>query len=297
MDDVGKTTLARHVYTDDRISSYFKIKIWVFSGNNFDSNQILKEIALSHNNDHDVGFLSLDLLQTRVVDILARKKFLLVLDDIWINDDPEWQELENVLNGGDKGSRVLVTSRLSTVSKVMGAKAPYDLPCFDDDESCSLFEKVVFQEGSSTADAHEELEAYGKEIVRKCKGLHLPAKHIRGLLRGNVDVQEWSKIVKELDEESNSKSKSNTILPILILSYDRLSYNLKQCFKYCPLFPKAYVFDKNDLIKLWMAEDFIDHNDIYKTKGIVSRDFDDLLNRFFSECSSEDKTKFRMHDL
>ncbi|KAG7998014.1 hypothetical protein I3843_01G237200 [Carya illinoinensis] len=287
MGGVGKTTLARLVYADDRISRYFKIKIWVSVGNNFDLNQILKEILLSQTNDRDVRYFSFNLLQTRVVDILARKKFLLVLDDIWINDYPEWQELENILSRGGKGSRVLV----------MGAKAPYDLPCFDDDESWSLFEKVVFQEGSSTADAREELEAYGKEIVRKCKGLPLAVKHIGGLLRGNVDVQEWSRIGKELNEESNSKSKSNTIFPVLRWSYDRLSYNLKRCFEYCSLFPKAYVIDKNDLIKLWMAEDFIERNDMDRTEEIGSRDFDDLLNRFFSECLSEDKTKFRMHDL
>ncbi|KAG6733926.1 hypothetical protein I3842_01G247000 [Carya illinoinensis] len=297
MGGVGKTTLARLVYADDRISRYFKIKIWVSVGNNFDLNQILKEILLSQTNDRDVSYFSFNLLQTRVVDILARKKFLLVLDDIWINDYPEWQELENILSRGGKGSRVLVTSRLSTVYKVMGAKAPYDLPCFDDDESWSLFEKVVFQEGSSTADAREELEAYGKEIVRKCKGLPLAVKHIGGLLRGNVDVQEWSRIGKELNEESNSKSKSNTIFPVLRLSYDRLSYNLKRCFEYCSLFPKAYVIDKNDPIKLWMAEDFIERNDMDRTEEIGSRDFDDLLNRFFFECLSEDKTKFRMHDL
>ncbi|KAG6733927.1 hypothetical protein I3842_01G247100 [Carya illinoinensis] len=297
MGGVGKTTLARLVFADDRISRYFKIKIWVYVGDNFDLNQILKAIVLSQSNDQEVDFVNLELLQTRVVNILARKKFLLVLDDIWIDVYPEWQKLENVLIRGGRGSRVLVTSRLSTVSRVMGAKAPYDLPCFDDDESWSLFEKVVFQEGSSTADAREELEAYGKEIVRKCKGLPLAVQHIGGLLRGNVDVQEWSRIVKELDEESNSKSKSDIILSVLRLSFDRLSSNLKRCFEYCSLFPKAYVFDKNDLIKLWMAEGFIESNDIDRTEEIGSRDFDDLLNRFFFECSSEDKTKFRMHDL
>ncbi|KAF5450389.1 hypothetical protein F2P56_030747 [Juglans regia] len=288
MGGLGKTTLAQLVYVDDRISKYFTIKTWVSVSGSLDVSGILKEIVLSQSNGHDIGF-SLAQLQLQVADILADKTFLLVLDDIWIVEDTEWQKLENVLSRGGKGSRVLVTSRLSTVSRLMGAKAPYNLPCFNEDESWSLFEKLVFHVGSSTADAREDLEAYGKEIVKNCKGLPLAVRHIGGLLRRNVDVQEWIRISKELD-------KDNNILPVLKVSYDRLSSNLKRCFEYCSLFPKAYVFDKNDLIKLWMAEDFIERNEIEKEE-IGSRYFNNLLNMFFFECSSEDKTKFRMHDL
>ncbi|KAI3865209.1 hypothetical protein MKW92_026360, partial [Papaver armeniacum] len=44
----------------------------------------------------------------------------------------------------------------------------------------------------------------------------------------------------------------------LLWAYHGLSsMHLKQCFAYCALFPKLYLFEKRKLILLWMVEGFL----------------------------------------
>ncbi|XP_048318710.2 putative disease resistance protein RGA3 [Ziziphus jujuba] len=294
MGGVGKKTLAQIVMKDERVTKFFKTIIWVSVTESFDITRILRQITASHNKtDHGVDFLTRDQLEKKVVEILVKKRFLLVLDDMWNDNYLEWEKLENVFCRGPKGSRVMVTSRISRVANIMGAKDIYSLQCFDDNESWLLFEKIAFREDGPEDGARKELEVYGKEIVRKCKGLPLAVKQMGGLQRGVTDVQEWKRIMNseiwELEDDS--------VLPVLRLSYNHLSSNLKQCFAYCSLFPKSYAFDKYELIKLWMAEEFILAKKNEKTEDIGSGYFNNLVMRFFFEISSDDSTKYRMHDL
>ncbi|KAF3450868.1 hypothetical protein FNV43_RR06957 [Rhamnella rubrinervis] len=297
MGGVGKTTLAQLVKNDDRVSGYFQTKIWVSVNDTFDLNRIFKQI-IAEETKLDTNLLYPDQLQKRVVDILVNKdgRFLLVLDDIWNHNYMDWQPLEDIIRRGHKGSRVLVTSRITQVSRIMGARAPYCLQCFDNNESWSLFEKIVFEENGFTDGERAEFEAYGREIVSKCKGLPLAVKQMGGLLRGESELQNWKNIMQsEIWELEN-----DSILPALRLSYNQLSSDLKQCFAYCSLFPKAYTFDKNELIKLWMAEEFLQTKRKEKTEDIGSRYFNDLVMRFFFESSSnvsDDSSRYTMHDL
>ncbi|CAL2267103.1 unnamed protein product [Prunus armeniaca] len=46
---------------------------------------------------------------------------------------------------------------------------------------------------------------------------------------------------------------------ILLLSFNDLPYRLKQCFLYCCLFPEDHVIINHRLIRLWIAEGFVEH--------------------------------------
>jgi len=48
--------------------------------------------------------LDLEPLQRRLQELLRRKRYLLVLDDLWDEEQENWQKLKSVLACGGKGA-------------------------------------------------------------------------------------------------------------------------------------------------------------------------------------------------
>jgi len=87
------------------------------------------------------------------------------------------------------------------------------------------------------------------------------------------------------------------ILPALRLSYHHLPSHLKKCFAFCALFPKGCKFDKECLIQLWMAENFLE-SPLQKKhpKQDGEQYFNDLLSwSFFQKSTNEGEKYFIMH--
>ncbi|XVF56725.1 hypothetical protein PTKIN_Ptkin06aG0143200 [Pterospermum kingtungense] len=184
----------------------------------------------------------------------------------------------------------------------MGIQSPYSyrLQHLPEAECWSLFEKIAFKD-SNILDGgiKKELEDIGREIVSKCGGMPLAVKVMGGLLCCNVNVNKWRQILRsriwELEEENNNRPE---IPPVLKLSYYYLPSYLKQCYEYCSIFPKAYVFDRKELVKLWMAERFIQPIGQTSVEEAGIEYFDVLLMRsFFQLFNIDDKVRYRMHDL
>ena len=75
---------------------------------------------------------------------------------------------------GAKGSKIIVTTHSQSVTSVMRTRSVYSLNQLDINYSWLLFAKQAF---SGKFGEYPELEAVGREIVRKCKGIILAAKH------------------------------------------------------------------------------------------------------------------------
>jgi len=297
MGGLGKTTLAQLVFNDERVSAHFESRMWVCVTAEFDLTRILKEMIQFHSK-MKLDDSSTSHLQSRLLDFMRGQCFLLVLDDVWTQEYEEWDSLRVLLKQGAKGSRVLVTSRITTVGNVVGTQPSHCLDYLPDGECWSLFAKIAFGNIGTTlsSETRRDLEDSGREIVRKCQGLPLAVKAMGGLLRSHVDVSIWRQIQGSEIWEIEDKLK---VMAILKLSYDHLPAHLKPCFEYCSLFPKSNVFCKTDLVKLWIAQGFIQSNIGYDTMeeaGIAY--FSELLIRSFFQPSSVDNNEiFSMHDL
>ena len=46
------------------------------------------------------------------------KRYLLVLDDVWNDDSQKWDSLKRLILSGERGSRILVTTREEKVAKI-----------------------------------------------------------------------------------------------------------------------------------------------------------------------------------
>ena len=82
-------------------------------------------------------------MQICLGEFIKDKKFLLVLDDVWNEDRKKWIELENLLVGECKGSKILVTTRSNSVATVMGTTTTYNLKGLPEADCMSLFVKLA----------------------------------------------------------------------------------------------------------------------------------------------------------
>ncbi|XP_027335860.1 putative disease resistance protein RGA1 [Abrus precatorius] len=295
---LGKTALAQLVYNDLEVQNFFEMQMWVCVSDNFDVKTILMKILDSIIIDSQRQDQSLEKLQRELHKNLSGKKYLLVLDDIWNESYDKWAELKKYLMCGARDSKILVTTRNENVAKTMTASTSYPLKGLTDEESWSLLKNIAFEDDCKGV--NQNLESMGKEIAKKCKGVPLAVKTLGGLLRGQNEVSDWENVLSgdfwKVCEEQIS------IMPILKLSYQNLSPDMRQCFAYCSLYPKDSEIPKDELIQLWMAQGYLQCSTEKQRMEDVGNQFVKmfLMNSFFQEAESDkygEIKSFKMHDL
>ncbi|KAM0053637.1 putative virus X resistance protein-like, coiled-coil [Helianthus debilis subsp. tardiflorus] len=300
MGGVGKTTLAQLVYNHDMVNKYFNLKCWVYVSENFQVKEILKNIIESIDNCGCTLTL-LDKLQESLQSKLRGKKFIIVLDDVWIEEGEriKWNKLCETLSCGAEESVILMTTRYQTTSQMM-AKVPelqHELGCLSEKDSWLLFKKHAFADGRVGGDI-SELEPIGRKIVEKCKGLPLAVKTLGSLMWSKSSISDW----QHVKDNNIWELKENKILPALKLSYDYLLPHVKRCFAYCCLFPKGYNMEKDVLIPLWVSNGFIPHKGEADLYALGEEVFNCLVWRSFFQAVKADSKwdraiRYKMHDL
>lgn len=311
MGGLGKTTLARLVYNEiaDKEVPNFSPVLWVSVSDIFgtpDAKLIIRKILqditqTSHNLDN------LNTLQTSLKREVVTKKFLLIFDDVW-RDDPEaenqWKQIMAPLKCGQKGSRILVTTRLEVVAnmmaKVMEGSGEKNnrllLGGLEEHEFLKLFNKQVF--GAENPEEHKNLQRLAKQVVKKLKGSPLAVKVIDNLLDNRTDIHHWDQITKQ--DISKILIDKNGIIATLKLSYHHLSEDVQQCFRYCSLFPQDYKFKRDELIKMWIGSGLIQVPQLRNTlrpEDFGVEYFDTLVRKSFFHVSADSMDCYLMHDF
>ncbi|PWA90643.1 NB-ARC domains-containing protein [Artemisia annua] len=251
MGGVGKTTLARFLYNEQKVKDHYELMAWVCVSDEFDIFKLSKNIFQSFTRENK-EFGDFDQLQIALSKHLKDKRFLLVLDDVWSENDVDWKNLVKPFHSG----------------------APQSVDNFD---------------------SHTTLKSLGEGIVKKCGCLPLALRALGRLLRTKTDEQDWEDV---LNSEIWDLEKVDEIVPALRLSYYDLPACLKQLFAYCSLFPKDFMFDKDALVLLWMAEGFLNQSTGSMTQERLGHDyFDKLLARSFFQRAPNEESMFMMHDL
>ncbi|XP_026379081.1 disease resistance protein RGA2-like [Papaver somniferum] len=255
MGGLGKTSIAQVVYKDEMVNKLFELTMWVHVSAYFDLEKLLTKIMESSTHNKFDAPSNFSVLVSKVEEQLNGKKYLLVLDDLWNENAEEWERLYSQLLVGAQGSKILITTRKTQVADVVkGSIPPYKLEKLQDDECWSIIEKKAFSPGGALKTAN--VTSIGREIAKRCSGLPLAAKFLGGLMRSRNKEVNWLSIL-ENDIWRTPESQS-TIMPILKLSYDNLSSELKQCFSYCSIFPKDWEINRVTMVQLWIAEGFLD---------------------------------------
>ncbi|KAM0053662.1 putative virus X resistance protein-like, coiled-coil [Helianthus debilis subsp. tardiflorus] len=300
MGGLGKTTLAQLVYNHETVNQYFDLKCWVYVSENFQVKEIMEKIikSIDEKGCTHTQLETLQELQEYLQSKLRRRKFLIVLDDVWAEEKEKakWEKLCDTLSCGAEESVVLMTTRSQTTTRMM-ARVPelqHKLGCLSEEDAWLLFKKLAFAQGREGGDI-SELEPIGRGIVEKCKGLPLAVKTLGSLMWSKSSTRYWQHVN---DNNLWVLEEIDVVPAILKLSYDNLLPHLKRCFAYCCLFPKGYPMTKGELTMLWVANGFIPAkggNDLYMLGEEI---FNCLVWRsFFIVKADSQDDEYVMHDL
>ncbi|KAJ6743844.1 hypothetical protein OIU85_017746 [Salix viminalis] len=209
---LGKTTLAQHVFNDEQVNLHFAVKHWVCVSGSLDARKILKGVM-----GKDDG--QLESLKNEFEKKIEKKKYLLVLDDVWDGEDgsngAKWDSLKEMFPHDAVGSKIVVTTRSHVIAKFTSTIAPHVLEGLSIDKSWELFRRKAFPQGQDSDHVDEKIR---KEIVERCCGVPLVIKAIARLMSLKDRAQWLSFIVNELPDSI----RDDNIIQTLKLSYNAL---------------------------------------------------------------------------
>ncbi|KAK4787028.1 hypothetical protein SAY86_010861 [Trapa natans] len=147
------------------------------------------------------------------------------------------------------------------------------------------------------------LEETCKSILRKCEGLPLPIVAISGVLASKdmYRIGEWDLIQRSLRAEMDGNHKLKKIDQVLSLSFKDLPYYLKSCFLHLSVFPDGDGIKRMRLIRLWIAEGFVEAKEGRTLEEVAGDYFDELMSRSLlqsTRITSDGRVKeCRIHHL
>ncbi|XP_059632996.1 putative disease resistance protein RGA3 [Cornus florida] len=208
VDGIGKTTLARLLYNDEKVLKHFDLKAWVScDAQNFDKVKIAKGIIESV-----TGFpLQPEKrgdLNDLVRNALESKRSLIVLDDIQIIYREDIDILNFFFGLAALGSKVMLTTPSLEVASVIGTDECYELSELSYNDSWSMFSYLAFD--SSDAIHNSQLRV-AATIVDRCRGIPLLLNLLGSLMRFKKEKKDWIAFKTFLKESS-----------IMISSFGRL---------------------------------------------------------------------------
>ncbi|XP_028556582.1 putative disease resistance protein RGA3 isoform X1 [Dendrobium catenatum] len=252
MGGIGKTTLAQKIYNNKKIQTEFQIKVWVCVSQSYNEIELLQQVIRGAGAYYGEAITRTE-LQPLLKSAVHGKSLFLVLDDVWRAD--VWINLfRNPLQSADAIVRILVTTRDENVAREMGVAHIHPVKQLSIQTSWEMLCRKVFEEGQENEIG--KLEDLGIQIVGKCSGLPLAIKAIAGVLaKKGANRKEWDKVLK--NDAWSMSNLPEELRGALYLSYDDLPAPLKQCFLYCSLFPEDELIERDDLVRLWVAEGFV----------------------------------------
>ncbi|KAK4285503.1 hypothetical protein QN277_002194 [Acacia crassicarpa] len=290
---LGKTALAQLVYNDKHVQEYFELRKWVCVSDECDVRQIAQKL-LGQDNTKEMEEVQQDLRQ-----LIEGKKFLIVLDDVWNENDDFWNSLKRLLSQGAEGSMVVVTTRSHKVGKMKDTHKPIILEGLDGKRSWELFCRRAFKRGEESND--KELLAIGREVVRKCAGVPLAIIVVGSLVSEKASEGIDLSYLKNCELWNVDKKVEERVFAVLKLSYDHLPSPIKNCVAFCSLFPKDFLFKRQTLIQMWIAEGFIPSTNQRCEEDVGHEYFVNLLSRsFFQDVTRDGADNIetcKMHDL
>ncbi|KAJ4718311.1 NBS-LRR type disease resistance protein [Melia azedarach] len=294
MGGVGKTTILTQINNKFlSMSNNFDVVIWVVVSKELEYGKIQddigKKIGLC---DEPWKNRRLEEKALDIFKILSKKKFVLLLDDIWKRVD--LNKIGVPLPAGQKiESKLVFTTRFIEICGEMRAHKSFRVECLRHEKAWILFQENV---GRHILDSHPDIPALSETVAKECGGLPLALITIGRAMACKKTPEEWEYAIQVLRRSASEFPGMDEVYPRLKFSYDSLpNYTIKSCFLYCCLFPEDYKIYKTDLIDYWIGEGILDGYDGHTAKNKGYYIIGVLLHACLLEEVDEDHVK--MHDV
>ena len=225
MGGIGKTTVVTHIH--NRLlekEDTFGLVFWV---------TVSKESSIHKLQDAIAGKINLDFSKkedemTRSAllfeELQKKKKFVLILDDVWEVYAPR----EVGIPIGVDGGKLIITTRSKDVCLRMGCKEIIKLEALSQEEASELFNKTLERYNV----LNQKEEEIAKNIIKECAGLPLAIVTTARSMSVVYDIAEWRNALNELREhvKGHTIDMENDVFKILEFSYNRLNNEkIREC--------------------------------------------------------------------
>ncbi|XP_044485505.1 probable disease resistance protein At5g63020 isoform X1 [Mangifera indica] len=269
MGGVGKTTLLTKINNKFlEISNNFDIVIWVLVSRDLQVEKIQERIGQKIGLDGESWKnKSVDEKASDIFKILRKKKFVVLLDDLW--DRVDLIKVGIPLPSVEVGCKIVFTTRFLDVCGLMEANRKFKVECLREAEAWELFEGKV---GRETLDSHPGILELAKVVAKECGGLPLALITIGRAMSYKKTPEEWKYAIQVLRRASSKfPGMEKEVYPLLKFSYDCLPNDkIRSCLLYCSLFPEDFSIIKTKLIDYWFCENFLD---VYDPSEVYSHGY------------------------
>ncbi|KAL5778920.1 hypothetical protein ACOSQ2_009657 [Xanthoceras sorbifolium] len=239
MGGIGKTTIAEAVF--NQISNQFEGQYFI--ANVRDESERpnglvrLREKVLSKILEEKYVDFGTPNIPRYIKDMVKRKKFLIILDDV-----NTLKQLETLAKGLDEfgpGSRIIITTRDKQLLHNYGVTKVYKVEAFDKQEAHRLFCKHAFKQDNP----HKDLIMFVDKVLHYAKGNPLALKVVGSSLF-HKSKQYWKSELQKLKKISNPQ-----IHNMLRIGYEGLDDEQKNIFLDIACFFKGkYMFSLIEIL-------------------------------------------------
>ncbi|OAY36841.1 hypothetical protein MANES_11G053000v8 [Manihot esculenta] len=295
MGGVGKTTLLTKINNRFlNIPNDFDFVVWVVVSKDLRLVKVQEEIGRRIGiSIREWKSKSIDDRATEIFKTLRKKKFVLLLDDVW--DRVSLRTAGVPLPTKQNGSKIVLTTRSEVVCSQMDTHRRIKVEPLAWEKAWKLFKEKV---GEETLSMDPIIPDLAKDVARECGGLPLALITIGRAMACNKTPEEWRWALNDLRRStSDLRGLTDEVFPLLKYSYDKLPNNrVRSCFLYCALFPEDFRIFKNDLIDYWICEEFWDdeeNEDVARDRGYH------IIGTLVYACllEEEEGNYVKMHDV
>ncbi|XP_050152657.1 disease resistance protein RPM1-like isoform X1 [Malus sylvestris] len=301
----GKTTLVANTFNNENVKRHFDCYAWITVSQTFVIEDLLKNLIKQfHQGRKEEMTAQLDSMSYKELlemlsTYLKSKRYLVVLDDVW--DIKLWQEIRIPLLNRHHGSRIMLTTRKKDIAfySFEVESRPIEIEPLGNNEAWELFSKKAFSTYDNKS-CPPELESLAWKLVDKCEGLPLAVVNLGGLMSSKRSSSEWRSVYNSLNWHLTNHPMLEPMSSILLLSFNNLPNRLKPCFLYCALFPEDYLIKRKRLIRLWIAEGFVEPIDGVTPEEVAEGYLVELIVRSILQVEKHEAVGLRackMHDL